>query len=73
MVADGNALMYTAGVWYLLIPILTGRKLFGENVVKTVILVDLLVSHGCVEPPPAGRHHPADVDDDLLRAADHLG
>jgi cytochrome c oxidase subunit 1 len=46
MVADGNALIYTAGVWYLLIPLLTGRRLFGENVVKTVILVDLLVSMG---------------------------
>jgi cytochrome c oxidase subunit 1 len=46
MVADGNALMYTAGVWYLLIPILTGRELFGAKVVKTVILVDLLVSMG---------------------------
>ena len=44
MVADGNALIYTAGVWYLLIPLLTGRRLFGENVVKTVIMVDLLVS-----------------------------
>ena len=28
MVADGNVLMYTAGVWYLLIPMLVGRKLF---------------------------------------------
>ncbi len=46
MVADGNALMYTAGVWYLLIPLLTGRKLFGESVVRTVIMVDLLVSMG---------------------------
>ena len=46
MVADGNALMYTAGVWYLLIPIFTGRELFGAKVVKTVILVDLLVSMG---------------------------
>jgi cytochrome c oxidase subunit I len=46
MVADGNALMYTAGVWYLLVPILTGRELFGAKVVKTVILVDLLVSLG---------------------------
>ena len=46
MVADGNALMYTAGVWYLLIPLLVGRKLFGANVVKTVIMVDLLVSMG---------------------------
>ncbi|MGD8463930.1 MAG: cbb3-type cytochrome c oxidase subunit I [Anaerolineae bacterium] len=46
MVADGNALIYTAGVWYLLIPLLTGRRLFGANVVKTVIMVDLLVSMG---------------------------
>ncbi len=46
MVADGNALMYTAGVWYLLIPLLVGRKLVGESVVKTVIMVDLLVSMG---------------------------
>jgi cytochrome c oxidase subunit 1 len=46
MVADGNALIYTAGVWYLLIPLLTGRDLFGANVVKTVIMVDLLVSMG---------------------------
>lgn len=46
MVADGNALMYTAGVWYLLVPLLTKRPLFGANVVKTVIMVDLLVSMG---------------------------
>jgi len=44
MVADGNVLMYTAGVWYLLIPLLVGRKLVGEKVVRTVIMVDLLVS-----------------------------
>ncbi len=46
MVADGNVLMYTAGVWYLLIPLLVGRDLFGEKVVRTVIMVDLLVSMG---------------------------
>ncbi len=46
MVADGNALIYTAGVWYLLVPLLTGRKLFGAGVVKTVIMADLLVSMG---------------------------
>jgi cytochrome c oxidase subunit 1 len=46
MVADGNVLMYTAGVLYLLVPLLVGRRLFGENVVRTVILVDLLVSMG---------------------------
>ncbi|HIP95722.1 MAG TPA: cbb3-type cytochrome c oxidase subunit I, partial [Anaerolineae bacterium] len=46
MVADGNVLMYTAGVWYLLIPMLVGRKLFGESVVRTVIMADLLISMG---------------------------
>ncbi len=46
MVADGNVLIYTAGVWYLLVPLLTGRKLYGEAVVRTVILADLLVSLG---------------------------
>jgi len=46
MVADGSALMYTAGVWYLLIPLLVGRPLYGESVVRTVIMVDLLVSMG---------------------------
>ncbi len=44
MVADGNVLMYTAGTWYLLVPILTGRRLYGESVVRVVILADLLVS-----------------------------
>jgi cytochrome c oxidase subunit 1 len=46
MVADGNVLIYTAGIWYLLIPLLVGRELFGAKVVKTVIMVDLLVSMG---------------------------
>jgi len=46
MVADGNVLIYTAGVWYLMIPMLVGRRLFGEPVVRTVIMVDLLVSLG---------------------------
>jgi len=44
MVADGNVLMYTAGTWYLLIPMLVNRKLFGEPIVRTVILADLLIS-----------------------------
>jgi cytochrome c oxidase subunit 1 len=46
MVADGNVLIYSAGIWYLLVPMLTGRKLYGEPVVRTVILADLLVSLG---------------------------
>jgi cytochrome c oxidase subunit 1 len=44
MIADGNVLMYTAGTWYLLVPMLVNRKLYGENAVRTVILADLLVS-----------------------------
>ena len=46
MVADGNVLMYAAGTWYLLIPFLTGRKLYGAALVRTVILFDLLISMG---------------------------
>ncbi len=46
MVADGNVLMYTAGTWYLLVPLLVNRKLFGESVVRTIIMADLLVSLG---------------------------
>ncbi len=44
MVADGNVLMYTAGTWYLLVPMLVKRRLYGETVVRWVILADLLVS-----------------------------
>jgi len=46
MIADGNVLMFTAATWYLLIPLLLNRRLFGENVVRSVILADLLVSMG---------------------------
>src|SRR3972149_4583927 len=44
MVADGNVLIYAAGTWYLLIPMLVNRKLFGEALVRTVILADLVIS-----------------------------
>lgn len=44
MIADGNVLMYTAGTWYLLVPLLVNRKLYAERVVRWVILADLLVS-----------------------------
>ncbi len=44
MIADGNVLMFTAGTWYLLVPMLTNHKLYGETVVRWVILGDLLVS-----------------------------
>lgn len=44
MIADGNVLMYTAGTWYLLVPMLVNRPLYGEKVVRYVILADLLIS-----------------------------
>ena len=44
MIADGNVLMYVAGSWYLLVPMLVNRKLYGEALVRTVILADLLIS-----------------------------
>ena len=44
LIADGNVLIFTAGTWYLLVPLLLGRPLYGESVVRTVILADLVVS-----------------------------
>ena len=44
LIADGNVLIFTAASWYFLVPILVGRKLFGEQVVRTVILADLIIS-----------------------------
>lgn len=44
LIADGNVLIFTAASWYFLVPILVGRRLFGEQVVRTVILADLLIS-----------------------------
>lgn len=38
--------MFTAATWYLIVPLLLNRNLFGENVVMSVILADLLVSMG---------------------------
>jgi cytochrome c oxidase subunit 1 len=46
MIADGNVLMFTAATWYLVVPLLLNRKLYGESVVRSVILADLLVSMG---------------------------
>ena len=46
MIADGDVLIWTAGTLYLLAPLLTGQKLYGESTVRYVILADLLVSMG---------------------------
>ncbi len=44
LIADGNVLIFTAGTWYLLVPLLLKRPLYGESVVRSVILADLVVS-----------------------------
>ena len=44
LIADGNVLIFTAATWYFLTPVLVGRKLYGEQVVRTVILADLVLS-----------------------------
>ncbi|HIQ13604.1 MAG TPA: cbb3-type cytochrome c oxidase subunit I [Thermoprotei archaeon] len=44
LIADGNVLIFTAAVWYFLVPQLVGRDLFGESLVRTVILADLVIS-----------------------------
>jgi len=44
LIADGNVLIFTAATWYFLVPLLTNQPLFGENVVRSVILADLVIS-----------------------------
>ncbi len=46
MIADGDVLIWTAGTLYLLAPLLANRKLYAEEVVRYIILADLLVSMG---------------------------
>lgn len=44
LIADGNVLIFTAASWYFLVPLLVNRKLYGEQVVRSVILADLVLS-----------------------------
>ncbi len=44
LIADGLVLIYVAGTWYLLAGLITGRKLFMENVARAALLVELVVS-----------------------------
>ncbi len=44
LVADGLVLIYVAGSWYLLATIITGQKLFMENVARAALLLELVVS-----------------------------
>jgi len=44
LVADGLVLIYVAGSWYLLATLITGEKLFMENVARAALLLELFVS-----------------------------
>ncbi|WP_294952467.1 cbb3-type cytochrome c oxidase subunit I [Sulfurovum sp.] len=44
LVADGLVLIYVAGSWYLLAMLITGQKLFMENVARAALMLELLVS-----------------------------
>jgi len=44
LVADGLVLIYVAGSWYLLATLITGQKLFMENVARAALLLELIVS-----------------------------
>ncbi len=44
LVADGLVLIYVAGSWYLLATIISGQKLFMENVARAALMLELLVS-----------------------------
>jgi cytochrome c oxidase subunit 1 len=44
LVADGLVLIYVAGSWYLLATMITGQKLFMENVARAALMLELIVS-----------------------------
>ncbi|HNW74741.1 MAG TPA: cbb3-type cytochrome c oxidase subunit I [Bacteroidales bacterium] len=44
LIADGLVLIFVAGTWYLLATLITGKKLFMENIARGALLVELVVS-----------------------------
>lgn len=44
LIADGLVLIYVAGTWYLLATLITGKRLYMENVARAALLVELVVS-----------------------------
>ncbi len=44
LIADGLVLIFVAGTWYLLATLITGKKLFMENVARAALFVELVVS-----------------------------
>ncbi len=44
LIADGMVLIFVAGTWYLLAMLITGKKLFMQNIARAALLVELVVS-----------------------------
>jgi cytochrome c oxidase subunit 1 len=44
LIADGLVLIFVAGTWYLLAMMLTGKKLYMQNIARAALLVELVVS-----------------------------
>ncbi|MDP1622483.1 MAG: cbb3-type cytochrome c oxidase subunit I [Bacteroidales bacterium] len=44
LVADGLVLIFVAGTWYLLATLITGKKLYMQNIARSALLVELVVS-----------------------------
>ena len=44
LIADGLVLIFVAGTWYLLATLITGKKLFMENIARAALFVEMVVS-----------------------------
>jgi cytochrome c oxidase subunit I len=44
LIADGLVLVFVAGTWYLLAMLITGKKLYMENIARAALFVELVVS-----------------------------
>ena len=44
LIADGLVLIFVAGTWYLLAMMITGKRLFMQNIARAALLVELVVS-----------------------------
>lgn len=44
LIADGLVLIFVAGTWYLLATLITGKKLYFENIARAALLLELVVS-----------------------------
>jgi len=44
LIADGLVLIFVAGTWYLMAMLITGKKLFMQNIARAALFVELVVS-----------------------------